>query len=192
MSQDAREQDLWEIGRGIASAVEFMRTAFSEIQLLHKDIERQFGGIRLYPLSQSFLYLDDNSQNLEAPTAWLQGSMGRLYSRGGSKEPADQLAIVEVHLQAGHGFDEPVVVVGVASWTSPRTPSELGNAYGKDDWIWRLAPERLEPGVPVSVGPGKALGGEDIRLAAWRMTRLTNGAAVQRHVVETVAGLLRK
>lgn len=184
------EAFLREIGVNIGKAVEFMRTVFSEVQLLFKDMERQLGTIGVRPVSQSYLYFDSNSSNLEEPHAWLKASMGRLYSSGGSRGNAKELIILEVHLMPERGIDEPIVLAAVAAWAEERTPGDFHTLY-VNDWVLSAAPERLEPGVIVAVPAltGHLEGHSELRLVVWPMTRFTNGSDIQKMLIEALKSM---
>jgi hypothetical protein len=186
--------DLRSIGLEIVRAMEFMRGVHSEVQSVLKDIERQFERIGLKSANFKVIFLDDSSVNIDAPRAWVQASMARIFSRGAHASPSDEYVFVEVHLEPWSRIDEPFLLVAHVTLDSPRPPNEQCMAYSASEWIASLLPAESQLGETheVSSTEGKVLkGAKRIRFTTWPLTSMTSSQEIQRLVVEPLKAQLR-
>lgn len=185
MTDDA---GLRAIGLDIVKGVDFMQAVLSETQVLLKDVERQMERSSLRSVSQAIVYLDAQ-QNIEAPRAWLQASLGRIFSTGAHKTPSDELVVVEVHLEPSKNHDEPFVLLGVVRSNQARPPSEWTAAYSGSEWLTEILPSAYEPGTLAEVEAldGRVFKGfRSARIQTWYLTRMTGSAAIQTNMMEAL------
>lgn len=185
------ETSLRAIGLDIAKAVEFMKTVNSETQIFLKDVERQLERCGMRSVSQGVIYLDSRV-NIDTPQAWLQVNLGRVFSAGAHTSAANELVVVEVHLEPSKNHDEPFVLLAVVRSTQARQPSEWTSAYANSEWLTDLLPSNYVPGSSFEAGPldGRVFKGLlRARVMTWSLTRMTSSAAIQNTIVEAVKAM---